>query len=165
YVALTQSQQKHIDDIERPYRQKLHAAKLAQLSEEAQVAHRTAKEKRTVEMENQIQETADQLKITEAELFQGMSQEDRTQDKALREELRKIPKPAPLPQALVLQKGNDNPAPTFVLFRGDYNNPREEVPPGFPAILRSPTERAVISVATNARRAALAGWIANADNP
>src|SRR5262249_44582388 len=146
----------------------LYAEKLARLSEEAQLAHRTPKEKRTVEMENQIQETAEQLKITEAELGQAMSPADRVRHKALREDLKRTAKPAPLPQAMALHERKGAPARTFVLFRGDYNNPREEVQPGFPAILLRPGEgeagpRSASSVPNDRRELAL--WIANADNP
>ena len=178
YIARTQSQQKQIDEIERPYRQNLYAEKLAKLSEEAQLAHRTSKEKRTVEMENQIQETAEQLKITDAELRQAMSVEDKTRQKALLLELKKTPKPAPLPVALALQKSNGLPARTFVLFRGDYNNPREEVQPSVPAVLGRNQENeaqqksvirhppsAMDTPATQARRTALSRWIASPDNP
>jgi hypothetical protein len=168
YTKLTRSQQQQIDELERPYRQILYAEKLAHLSEEAQQAHRTPKEKRTVEMENQIQETAEQLKITDTELGQAMSPADRVRHKVLREELKRTPKPPPLPLAMALQESNGAPARTFVLFRGDYNNPREEVQPGFPTILRHPREsdalpRSASSLPNDRRDLAL--WLANANNP
>src|SRR6185369_11154858 len=64
---------------------------------------------------------------------------------------------------------------TFVLARGDYNNPGDEVQPGYPAILcasrgneallKSEMESSVLTSAAAKRRAALAQWIASPDNP
>src|ERR1043166_4229049 len=53
-------------------------------------------------------------------------------------------------------------AMTFILGRGDYNNRGEEVQPGFPEILRSD---AITSFPQKLSRAALANWIASAQNP
>jgi len=176
YNGLTAAQQKQIDAIEAPHRVRLHAEKLAKLSEEAQIAYKTPKEKRTVEMENQIQETAELLKITDAELLKLMPPEDRKRRTALLEELKKFPKPGQLPVAMALQNSNGAPAKTFVLGRGDYNDPRDEVQPGVPEILRgsrgneAPTDSKldqslVTSAATKDRRAALANWLTSPENP
>ena len=172
YKTQTEKHQRQIDVIESPHRDQLHTEKLAKLSEEAQVAHKTPREKRTVEMENQIQETADLLKITEAELLKRLSSEDRARWKELQDELKRFPKPAPLPMAMALRNSNGVPAKTFLLGRGDYNDPREEVQPGVPEILRSggnegiPTNSpdSALSASTQPRTA-LANWIASPDNP
>jgi hypothetical protein len=162
YNALTAAQQKQIEAIEAPHRERLHAEKLARLSEEAQLAHKTPKEKRTVEMENQIQETAELLKITDAELLKPISPEDRKRRTALLEELKRFSRPKPLPVAMALRNSNGPPAKTFVLGRGDYNDPRDEVQPGFPEIFSNSAGEG--SAARN-RRSALARWIASAENP
>ncbi len=166
YNARTAEQRKQIEGIEAPHRERLHAEKLAKLSGEAQLAHKTPKEKRTVEMENQIQETVDFLKITEAELIKTMSVEEKERRKTLLTELNKFPKPAPLPLAMALQDGNGTPAKTFVLSRGDYNNPGEEVQPGFPEILSGKrTDEILTNSSLRTPRAALATWMASPDNP
>ena len=167
YSARTESQQKQIEAIEAPHREQLHTEKLAKLSEEAQIAHKTPKEKRTVEMENQIQETAELLKITEVELVKIMSAGEKQRRKTLLDELKKFPKPRPLPVAMALQNSNGAPAKTFVLGRGDYNDPRDEVQPGFPEILRSSRGDEALTDASAARnrRTALARWIASPENP
>ncbi len=173
YKAQTDGHQKQIDAIEAPHRERLHAEKLAKLSEEAQLAHRTPKEKRTVEMENQIQETADLLKITEGELSKSLAPPERERRKALLEELRKFPKPAPLPMAMALQNNDGVLAKTFVLGRGDYNDPREEVQPGFPEILAGVQGEEVLTNVTlgvpnselKTPRTVLANWIASPENP
>ncbi|MGE3818159.1 MAG: PSD1 and planctomycete cytochrome C domain-containing protein [Isosphaeraceae bacterium] len=62
-------------------------------------------------------------------------------------------------------------APTHVLFRGDYQQPREEVAPGFPSALTGHSKPAVIETdryrqfPTRGWRMTLAKWIASADNP
>ena len=165
YNARTKSQQEEIERIEAPHRERLHAEKLAKLSPEAQQAHNTPKEKRTVEMENQIQETADLLKITDAELVKGMSTQEKNRRAELVYALKRIAKPAGLPLAMALQNSNGVPAKTFVLGRGDYNDPRDEVKPTFPEILNTSTNGAAKNVASEARRTALANWIASPENP
>ncbi|HTD66031.1 MAG TPA: DUF1549 and DUF1553 domain-containing protein [Candidatus Limnocylindria bacterium] len=155
----TEAQRKQIEAIEAPHRGRLHDEKLAKLSEEAQLAHKTPKERRTVEMENQIQETADLLKITDAELVKAMSAADKARRKELLDELKKFPKPTPLPLAMALQS-DEQPVKTFVLGRGDYNDPRDEVQPAFPEIVRGSRAGEAAS-----KRTALANWIASPDNP
>jgi hypothetical protein len=49
-----------------------------------------------------------------------------------------------------------------VLVRGDYNNPGEDAPKGFPTILARPTDS---PIKTNSGRLELATWLAAADNP
>ena len=163
YNARTEATRKQIEEIEHPHREKLHAQKLAKLSEEAQLAHKTPKEQRTVEMENQIQETADLLKITDAELLKAMSADEKARHKKLADELKKFPKPAPLPMAMVLQNGK--PTKTFILGRGDYNDPRDEVRPWFPDILTNAAVPMAKPQGAKSSRAALANWIASPDNP
>ncbi len=163
YNARTEAQRKQIEAIESPHRERLHAEKLAKLSEEAQLAHKTPRDKRTVEMENQIQETADLLKIADTELMKEMSADEKARHKALTDELKKFPKPASLPMAMALQSGA--PAKTFILGRGDYNDPRDEVQPSFPEILTNSGVSNLKSQTANNSRAVLANWIASPDNP
>jgi hypothetical protein len=163
YNERTAATRQQIEAIEAPHREKLHAEKLAKLSEEAQLAHRTPKERRTVEMENQIQETAELVKVTDAELLKALSAEEKAQHKKLTDALKKFPKPAPLPLAMALQNGKATK--TFVLGRGDYNDPREEVLPGFPDVLTNAAAVNLNAETAAGRRAALANWIASPENP
>lgn len=158
YNQRTGPQQKAIAEIESPYRERLYGEKLAKLSEDAQLAHRTPKEQRTREQQGTVEETAPQVSVNETEVAKALSTEDKRRRKTLLDELAKVSKPPPLPSAMVLRNTN-GPAPkTFVLVRGDYNNPAEEVEPAFPAILRGASR-------VGARRAALADWIGGAENP
>jgi hypothetical protein len=135
YDARTRHQRDQIEAIEAPYRASLFEAKLAKLSEDAQLAHRTPKERRTAEQEGTAQETAPDVKVTEAEVTEALSKEDQSRRARLAAELRKVPKPRVLPQAMVLVNSNGPPPTTHVLARGDYANPGEEVQPGVPEIL------------------------------
>ena len=174
YRSLTASQQKQIDELEAPFREQLHAEKLARLSEDAQLAHKTPKEKRTVEQENTVQETAGMLKISEAELVKAMSAEQKSRRKRLLEELKKIPAPPPLAATMALADTNGPPPKVFILHRGDYTQPGEEVQPGFPAILCSSRREEAQSSKSAIRnpqseivasRTALADWLASPENP
>ena len=165
YNTQTAALQKQIDEIEAPHRERLHAEKLGKLSEEAQLAHKTPKEKRTVEMENQIQETADLVKVTNDELLKALSSEEKTQQKKLQDRLKKFAKPPALPAAMVLRNSNGPPAKTFILGRGDYNDPRDEVQMAVPEILETAATNHLTSQAAKGRRTALADWIASPDNP
>ncbi len=60
---------------------------------------------------------------------------------------------------------NGKPAKTFILGRGDYNDPRDEVQPWFPDILTNSAISNLKSPIAKNSRAALADWIASPDNP
>jgi hypothetical protein len=181
YNAQTATLQQQIAALEDPYRKLLYERKLAKLSAEAQAAHRTPKEQRTTEQENQIQETAELVAISGKELVAAMKKPDRDRHNELLEELKPFPKPKPLPASLALQNGP--PAKTHVLYRGDYNQPGDEVTAQFPEVLRDRTRTRDGAIAASAptleleqppaidaapqrpQRAPLANWIANPDHP
>ena len=173
YRQQADSAQKALEALEAPYRESLHEEKLSRLSEDARLAHNTPKEKRTMEQEGTVQETAPMLKFTDAELVKTMSANDQTRRETLLDALKKMAKPAPLPRTMALQNTNGPPPKAFVLIRGDYNNPGEEVQAGFPAVLRgsqreesqSQGKGSFSTPAADHHRAALAEWIASADNP
>jgi hypothetical protein len=109
--------------------------------------------------------TTELLKISDAELVKSMSPEEKDRRTHLLNELKKFPKPPALPVAMAVQNSNGVPGRSFVLGRGDYNDPREEVQPGFPEIL-SPSTNDLTRVETGqGHRAALANWIASKENP
>jgi hypothetical protein len=183
YRAQAGATQKQLDALEAPFREKLYQEKFSRLSEDAQLAHQTPKEKRTMEQEGTVLETAPALKITDAEVLKLLSPEEKKTRSRLLDALKRIPKPAPLPMTMALKNTNGPPPKTFVLARGDYNNPREEVEPAFPVALRgSRREEAPIKSAIGNRqsainqslltsapaghhRAALADWLASPANP
>ena len=174
YNSLTYSERQQIEAIEAPHRQKLFDEKLSKLSEDVQLAHRTPRKRRTMEQEGTVQETAPQVKVTEAEVTKALTKEEKARRAELEAALKKVRKPAALPLAMVLTNTNGPPPKTWILARGDYNNPREEVPTAFPAVLQraqsrtTPGEFEIQHLKFEmpaGRRAALADWIASPNNP
>jgi hypothetical protein len=167
YRSRTSSIQQELDQLERPYRDRLYAEKLSKLSEDVQLAHRTPSEQRTAEQQASVLETAPQLQITDAEVVKLLAAEDKARRKKIEDVLKKIPKPAPLPVTLALQNTN-GPAPvTRVLRRGDYNNPADTVKPAFPVALRlgASREQPARSAVDDGRRSMLARWLTEPGNP
>lgn len=161
YRAASEPTQKQVDEIEEPYRERIRDEKLAKLSEDAQLAHRTPKEKRTMEQEGTVQETASMVAVADAEVLKAMSSADKKRRTVLLNDLKKLPKPSPLPMAMALRNGGDKNSKTFVLVRGDYNNPTDEVAAAFPVALK----RSNAGVTATKSRADLARWIGSAGNP
>jgi hypothetical protein len=147
-------QLRELVQIEGPVRQKLRQKKLEKLNDEMRAAVNTPPDQRTVEQANLALETEPMLEISEKELGAGIPAEQRARRKELQEESRRLPKPPQLPMAMTLAPGK--PAKTFVLRRGEYSMPGEEVEPGFPEVLGA--------VPSGSRRSALAEWIASPKN-
>jgi hypothetical protein len=141
-------------ELESPVRKEIFEKKVGALSLEAQAAHRTPSNERNAEQANLVLETRGKVEITEADLaaaFRG-----NTQRRSLADAVKKLPKPPPLPRTMALESGA--PKKTHVLHRGNYDQPRAEVLPDVPAVLRS-------SAGKTSGRAALANWLASPENP
>jgi mono/diheme cytochrome c family protein len=159
--------------LEAPEREKIFQRKVDKLAPEAQVAHRTAPEKRDAEQANLVLETADKVTVSEKELAAAFGGENKSRRNELLEAVKKLPKPPTLPKAMALTVA-DGPLPkTFVLHRGEYSQPGEEVAAAFPTVLKvgrdsvepshkSPTRLDGVSPH---QRLALADWIASPANP
>jgi hypothetical protein len=181
YEEASRALRQQIDELEAPQRERLFNGKLAALSEDAQLAHKTPKSQRTVEQENTVQETASMVKVADTELVNALSEADRARRQRLQNDLKKIPRPPSLPATMALANTNGVAPRTFILHRGDYQQPGDEVEAGFPAILdadwrtEAPTapvpssdsrpEVSHASSAATSRRTALAGWLASPANP
>jgi hypothetical protein len=153
------SEVRELADLEAPARERLRERKLAKLPSEAQMAHRTPPDQRNAEQANLVLETEDKVKISEKELAADFSGEAKARRAELIAAVKKLSKPAPLPRAMALLDGA--PQKTFVLRRGEYSQPEEEVLPNFPEIIRPAGE----APRPDGRRAALAEWIASPGNP
>jgi hypothetical protein len=158
-----------LEGIEAPVRERLIAEKMAKLAPEVQEAHRTPKDKRTPQQEAVAQETASQVAVSSAEVTKALSKEEKEEQARLQTELKKAKKPAALPATMALRNPSGLPDPVHVLMRGDYLSPAKEVHPGFPVVLAKSNTPGSASEAekvriTNARRAALANWIASPEN-
>jgi len=168
--------------IETPVRKKLLDQKVARLSAEAQVAHRTPPEQRNAEQANIVLETAVQVQISDKEIASALSDDEKPAHARLQEEVKKLPRPNLLPKTMALGSGNTN-AKTFMLYRGEYNQPGDEVTAGFPGVITAGSSldregstivaagesgaafEAVGSSSLTSGRAVLANWIASPENP
>ncbi|MEW6157002.1 MAG: DUF1553 domain-containing protein, partial [Verrucomicrobiota bacterium] len=127
--------------------------------------------KRTAEQINQLQETSALVAVSEKEILDSLSAEDKARHKSALEALGKFPKPTPLPMSLALQNSRTNLPRAHVLVRGDYNRPREEVWAALPKVLASvPLASFARSTAESTGqkrtpRAELAEWMVSPKNP
>ena len=169
--------------VEASARQKIFEKKVAQLSAEAQAAHLTLPEQRTAEQSNLVLETEAKVKVSDKEITAALSAEDKQRQADIRKEIDKLPKPPALPVAMAMESVKGSKAKTFLLNRGDYNQPGDEVTPGFPQVLteqplpgpRAPkTDSFAVSdnrtdvtdgSSRSMSRVNLANWIASPDNP
>ena len=142
-------------ELEGPVRQRLKEKKLAKLSPEAQAAHAVPEEKRSAEEQNLVLETSAKVKVTSKEVEDAFSGELLRRFESLRAEVKRLGSPPKLPVAMALSMGR--PQPTFILRRGEYSMPLDEVHPGTPQVLPDPL--------AEPSRAALADWIASKSNP
>jgi hypothetical protein len=171
YAALVRPVQDELAALERPYREKLYAERLAKLSDEAQAAHRTPEAQRTAAQKELVEKTARLLGVSPQSIVQALTPADRSRHQQLETELKRFDgrKPPPLPVALGLADSNGTAPKTFLLERGELGNPGAEVQPGFPIIL-TPGQQTVPARLESqpggaGRRAALAAWITSRDNP
>src|SRR4029434_6162442 len=88
--------------LEAPARERIFQRKVAKLSPEAQVAHRTPPEKRDAEQANLALETADQVAVSDKEIAGALNADERARRETLLAEAKKLPKPEPLPRAMTL---------------------------------------------------------------
>src|SRR2546427_10360785 len=77
YDEASRALRQQIEELEAPHRERLFQEKLAALSEDAQLAHKTPKSQRTVEQENTVQETTGMVKVADTELVKALSGADR----------------------------------------------------------------------------------------
>jgi len=188
YAVATREYNSHpklqeLNAIETAARQKLFEQKVALLPAEASAAHRTPPEQRTAEQSNLVLETEAKVKVSDKEISSALTVEEKQRQADIRKEIEKLPKPPALPVAMAIESAKGSKAKTFLLNRGDYNQPGDEVTPGFPQVL---TERSWLEAGTSktsagaasnqecgrvdeslqgTNRVNLANWIASAENP
>ena len=161
YNERTRAEQLEIAALEAPSRARLFEAKLKKLSAEAQAAHRTPADQRSAEQSNLALETEAMVEILDKDVVNALDADRRARHRELLAELKKFTRPPPLPLSMALQNGGA-PAVAFILNRGEYSQPGEEVTAGFPAVLPA---RAVPVQPGKARRTVLADWLTSRDNP
>ncbi|MGH9768274.1 MAG: PSD1 and planctomycete cytochrome C domain-containing protein, partial [Blastocatellia bacterium] len=161
--------------IEKPYKEKLTAAKRAKL--EPPYASALAKEEklRNDEEKRLAKDAQRMLNVNWDELVPAISPGDREKRAALRRQMHNIElyAPDPLPKALAVAD-TLNPIPQMhVLKGGDPHRLGDEVQPRFPSVMTpedSPPEAAFKLIQSKGfkstgRRLALAHWLTRPDNP
>ena len=77
--------------------------------------------------------------------------------------------PKALPQARGVDETSPNPAPTFLLLRGEFSTKGPEVPAAYPIVLAASETKALANAKplgrSSGRRAALASWLTRPDHP
>jgi mono/diheme cytochrome c family protein len=147
-------------ELEKPYRERLLAAKRDKLADYIKVALATPPEKRTEGQRLNAIQVEKTLRVEEKEVEAALSAEDRTHWNALKAELEALEKTKPiLPTALGVE--DKKIEPSYFLHHGSVDAKGSRMEPG------------VLSVAGDGewnfagrnRRAAFADWVASPKNP
>jgi mono/diheme cytochrome c family protein len=161
---------RELQDLEKPVREKVRQEKMAMLSPEAMTALQTPPEKRTVEQKNLALESEPLVDVSIKEMVSAMDDEVKARREQLLKEVKKVPAPPQLSRTAALTNGQ--PAKTFVLHRGEYTQPGDEVQPRCPEVLESPERESPEPLSPSQEiqdaagcRTELADWIASPENP
>jgi hypothetical protein len=158
-----------IDAIEKPYVATLLKDKLARLPEEVRKAFETDPEERSAFQEDLLKKNAKKMAVEPQALAALMSGEERQVWTGLTKTLKKQVQAAPPepPSASGMTDSGASAPPVFLLRKGNFANPGEEVPPGFLSVLgeRTLEPPALAKATTTGRRTALAEWLMKPENP
>jgi hypothetical protein len=167
---------KQLAELEAPYREVLKATKMTMLSGEERAVLGTPEAKRTPAQKKLAKGLETSTRITWEEVAAAVSA--KPGDMARRERLKRevfeierlLPRPPAEAMALVEKKGKE--VQTFVLRRGDYKSRGLKVAPRPPGVLLASQPggpfaelKASSKDEKTGRRAALAAWLARAENP
>ncbi len=166
----THEQRKEMDTLIAGKREEMRQQALTKFRQEIQEAVLTAEVKRTP-YQQQIAYLAElQIDRAEREAPGKMSGEKKKRYQELEKQVDGMAKPKPLPRVMAIGDVGVTAPPTHLLAGGDWRKPKEELQPGFPAILgelgdRTPDITLDSKVVSTGRRAALARWLTNKTNP
>ena len=153
-----------LDRMTKPYEERVIAEHLAKLDAKVQEAVHTAKDKRTAEQKVLADNAKDQIEPTWDIVVAAMTPEDRDKRTKLRAQLHEVEatEPDPLPTAYSYVNTSDPAPQSFVLRMGDPAHPLAPVSPSVPRVVKAGYE---IPATATGRRAALAEWLADPNNP
>jgi len=156
-----------LTSLEAPAREKIFQRKVAKLPAEAQIAHRTAPEQRNAEQSNLVLETADKVQVSDKDVSSELDSTQNAVRKKLLDAIKKLPKPTSLPKAMALTTNEKSADKTFILRRGEYSQPQDEVTAAFPSVLESRLQPESLnnSLKAGLQRTILAKWLASPANP
>jgi hypothetical protein len=163
YDARLEPVKKAIDEIEKPYREKLRAERKAQLDSKLREALDIPKEQRNEVQKILAKDAMSQISPSWDEVLAILSPSDREKRTALRQQLHRIELEEPDPPATAYAVGNMETAlRTHILKIGDHKHKLEEVQPGLLMVMAPDAE---ITTDPCSRRSALAHWLASTDHP
>ncbi|HEU4752375.1 MAG TPA: DUF1549 and DUF1553 domain-containing protein, partial [Armatimonadota bacterium] len=167
HLASVKEVRDRLDALVGPVREELRQAKLARLPEDLQTAFRLPKERRTAEQAALVERNSAAVEPSGREVLERLPADLRPRYDAVAAELRTVEARRPVPPVMAMglvEEGGELPR-TYLLERGELANRGAEVSPGFPGILARSGPAIVPAGASSGRRAALAKWIASAENP
>ena len=155
--------------IERPYASVLLKDKIARLPKEVGVAYATPPLERSAFQEDLLKKHANSMVILPKAMEAAMKPADRRVWNEVGGEMKGLTKSRPEgpPQASGMTDHGPRAPAILLLVKGNYKNPDEVVPPGFPSIFAGllPPYEEHPTGATSGRRQALAAWITRPDHP
>ncbi len=151
-----------IDEIEKPYRERLMEANRAKLDPKVREAMDVPKGKRTEEQQRLAKEGDAQIKVAWDVLLAVLNPEDKARRAGLRRKMHDIDyeQPAPLPAAFAVANAEKSP-PTHILKVGNYKMKLDQVEPGLLRVLDPPP----VTKEVAGRRSTLADWLASPEHP
>lgn len=169
YEARLKPIKDRIAEIEKPYRERLRAAKVVRLAPALRAALDVPKEQRTEEQQKLAKDAESQVGISWDELVDALKPEDAARRTALRAEMHELARRAPAPPPAAFAVANlAEAAPTHILKIGDHKQKLGVVTPGVPVIFAAKPDgnlAEIIPDTAQGRRAALAAWLADPRHP
>ncbi len=157
----------HIQRILTPYRTRLREEKIGRQPKDVQDAIRLKPEQRKPDQELLASRAETGIKVSDDDVRAALSQADAEVLHSIEKRLVSLFEghaPPPMAPGLI-DLGREAPR-THIALRGNWENPGEEVGPGFlTALGGGEIPEPPRFAKTTYRRKALAGWIANANNP
>ena len=151
-----------IKEIEKPYREQLREEKRKKLEPQFAAALAIPKAQRDEEQKRLAGEAESQIKPSWDEVLAIVPPAETEKRRALRQKLHALEREAPEEPAHAFAVKNAPMAPlSFVLKVGDHKMKQQAVLPGFLRVVSDTTA----PVEPEGRRAALAKWLASAENP
>lgn len=156
--------QQALEDLAKPYYEKVVAERLSALDPKLQEAWRIPKEQRTPEQKVLADNAKDQVEPTWDVVVAAMPPDVQEKRAKLRVTLHQIEltEPDPLPTAYAYVDSPDPVPQAFVLRMGDPHNRLDPVVPAVPRVVRASFQ---VPESASGRRAALAQWLTSPDNP
>jgi Protein of unknown function (DUF1549)/Protein of unknown function (DUF1553) len=156
--------QEALENLTKPYKEQIEAERLSKLDQNVQDAVHTSEDKRTPEQKVLAKNAQDQIEPTWDVVVAAMTPQDREKRAGMRAQLHHVEatEPDPLPTAYSYVDTNEPPPQSYVLRMGDPAHPLAPVSPSVPKVVKAGYE---IPATAAGRRAALANWLADPNNP